>query len=525
MPRARLYFEIDFVGPKETKKHSMTLGSAESIAGWSPLVQARGTDAKVKLVVRGKWIGEDAPKDVATLRMCLALPDTSVMGVPDPKKPNVLVISVDTLRPDHLSHNGYARNTSPNIDALVARGAVFENAYSSAPWTLPSYASLFTGLLPADHRAGVVREREEAWGRDETPVGRTTDHLCADAPTLAEMLSAQGYQTAGLVCNPFLGAASGMARGFQQYTSYQYNSQNGVDLALEWIGGRTGSRWFLFLHVIDPHMPYAPPAGFDTRFAKQAIDELKQPYPPDLTALRAKEPDATTRQMLVDYYDGEIAFTDSQIGRLVEALDAQALLQNTLVVFHSDHGEEFWEHGSCDHGHTQYQELLHVPFALVLPGKIEAGQRIASRVRTLDLLPTVAHYVGFDAPAGIEGKSLVPVLEGKESGDRPSLGEAILHGTREIKSLQSGTQKVIASGAGTNLMFDLAADAGEKRDIAAQTEGPTLKLRAELKAHHDRAKASPCQAAPLVLDDAAKHRLNQIGYGGAGPVSAPPKKP
>jgi arylsulfatase A-like enzyme len=527
-PRERLYFEFDFVGAKATQKSSMTLGFVEAISGWSPLVQARGTDGKVKLVIRGKWVGEavpkDLPKDLPPLRMCLALPDLGVMGAPDENKPNVLVISVDTLRADHLSCYGYSRKTSPNIDALVARGAVFEDAYSSAPWTLPSYGSLFTGLLPADHRAGVVREREDAWGRDETPAGRTTDHLCADVPTLAEMLSAQGYQTAGFVCNPFLGAASGLSRGFQEYTSYQYNSQNGVDLALEWIGGRTKARWFLFLHVIDPHMPYAPPAGFDTRFAKTPIDDLKQ-YPPDLTALRAKEPDAATKQMLVDYYDGEIAFTDAQIGRLVKALDDQALLQNTLVVFHSDHGEEFWEHGSCDHGHTQYQELLHVPFALVLPGKIQAGQRVASRVRTLDLLPTVAQYVGFKAPAGIEGQSLVPVLQGRESADRPCISEGILHGTREIKAIQSGTMKVIASGAGTNVTFDLEKDPGEKQDIAGETEGPTLKIRADLKAHQDKAKARPCQSAPLELDEAARNRLNTIGYGGAGGVPAPSKKP
>src|SRR5262249_1070014 len=151
------------------------------------------------------------------------------------------------------------------------------------------------------------------------------------------------------------------------YTSYQYTAQTGADLALEWISGCRGGRWFAFVHMIDPHWPYAPPAPYDTQFAKHAIDDLKD-WPPELNALRAHVPDDEMKAELIDEYDGEIAFADAQIGRILDALEKQGLLENTLVVFHSDHGEEFWEHGSCDHGHTQYDELLHVPFALVMPG-------------------------------------------------------------------------------------------------------------------------------------------------------------
>ncbi len=522
-PQVRIAFEIDLAGPQRTAKSSVSLGLQEALGGWSPILEQRGSAAAVKLVMRGKWIGDEIPKDLPPLRMCLALGDVSTLGKATPDRPNVLVLSVDTLRADHLSCYGYARKTSPNIDALVGRGVLFERAYSSAPWTLPSYGSLFTGLLPADHRAGIVTQREDAFGTDETPTLLTTEHLCTDVPTLAELMSKRGYQTGAFVCNPFLAAGAGLARGFQQYTSYQYTAQNGVDLALEWIEGCKGGRWFAFVHMIDPHWPYAPPPPYDTQFAKHAIGELKD-WPPELNALRAHVPDDEMKAELVDEYDGEIAFTDAQVGRMLDALEKQGMLENTLIVFHSDHGEEFWEHGSCDHGHSQYDELLRVPFALVLPGKIEAGKRVATRVRTLDLLPTIGAYVGFDAPAGIEGKSLLPVIAGTETKDRDDVAEAILHGPREIKAVLVGKDKLIASGAGTNRVFDLGGDAGEKKDRSGDAAEVVKRLRGMLDAHHAAAKKSACKAAPLELDEAARRRLQGYGYAGSG-KSEPIKKP
>lgn len=519
-PHVRLYFEIDFVGAKETRKHSVTLGFAEAIGGFSAMQFARGGTDATKLTIRGSFIGEDAPNDLTGLRMCLALPTNDVLGKPNEATPNVLVISIDTLRADHLSCYGYARPTSPNIDALVAGGALFERAYSSAPWTLPSYGSLFTGLLPADHRAGVVKEREEAWGRDEAPEKRTTEALRGDVPTLAELLGRRGYQTAGFVSNPFLGTPAGVARGFQSYTSYQYNAQTGVDLALEWINSRPGSRWFVFLHVIDPHMPYAPPKPFDTRFAKRGVDEL-QNWPPDLDTMRRTPPSEEIKTACVDLYDGEIAFVDAQVERLIASLRETGVLDDTLVVLHSDHGEEFWEHGSCDHGHSQYDELLRVPFALVWPKKI-AAQRIGTRVRTLDLLPTLAEIVGFDAPPGIEGKSLVPVLEGRETVDRDGIAEALMHSDRETKAVFVGKDKLIASGTAANQLFDLASDPDEKKDLSSGAAGLIDSMRKRLVDHHERAKASATKSEQLRLDEAAKEKLRATGYAGLG--DPPPRK-
>jgi arylsulfatase A-like enzyme len=536
-PRVRLYFEIDFVGPQgtpeDTRKHSVTLGFSEAVSGWAPMQFVRGGLDATKLTIRGSYIGEDVPTDLPNLRMCLAVPGNEVLGKPDEKTPNVLVISVDTLRPDHLSCYGYERKTSPAIDALVARGALFERAYSSAPWTLPSYGSLFTGMLPADHRAGIVREREEAWGRDVAPEKRTTEVLRGDVPTLAELLAKRGYQTAGFVSNPFLAPAAGVARGFQSYTCYQYNAQTGVDLALEWINARPASRWFVFLHLIDPHMPYAAPKPYDTRFTTRGIDDLKD-WPPDLDTMRRTPPSDEVKQACIDHYDGEIAFVDAQIERLLESLSERGTLNDTLIVLHSDHGEEFWEHGSCDHGHTQYDELLRVPFALVWPGHVPA-KRVATRVRALDLLPTVAELAGFAAPAGIEGKSLLPVLDGRETADRDGIAEALMHSDRETKAVFVGTDKLIATGTATNLLFELGADPAEKNDRASGAAALVESLRKKLVDHQTAARAAAAKAEQLRLDAASRHRIENYGYAGGGeppkkkspqpPQQAAPKKP
>ncbi len=520
-PRARLYFEIDFVGAKETRKHSVTLGFEEARSGWTPMQYVRGGTDATKLTIRGRFLGEDAPTDLTTLRMCLALPSVDVLGKPTFEAPNVLVISIDTLRADHLSCYGYPRQTSPAIDALVAGGALFERAYSSAPWTLPSYGSLFTGMLPADHRAGIVKQREEAFGQDVAPTERTTETLRPDVPTLAELLASRGYQTAGFVSNPFLAPAAGVARGFQSYTGYQYNARVGVDQALEWIQSRPSSRWFVFLHVIDPHMPYAPPKPFDTRFAKKGVDELTN-WPPDLDSMRRSPPSDEIKAACVDLYDGEIAFVDAEIERLLASLREAGTLDDTLVVLHSDHGEEFWEHGSCDHGHTQYDELLRVPFALVWPKGI-AAKRIATRVRTLDLLPTLADICGFKAPAGIEGKSLMPVLAGTETSDRDGIAEALMHSDRETKAIFSGKDKLIATGTATNQLFDMAADPQETNNLAPSSAALVDALRKRLFEHHTSAKAAAAKSQQLRYDEANQRRIKDLGY--TGPGAAPKNRP
>jgi len=521
VPHVRLAFDIDLDGGKTHEKSSVTAGFAEALNGWCPFEAPRGAGDDVKVVIRASFIGENIPKDIEGLRFAVACPDfaarasaEAALAQPPKEKPNVLVISVDTLRADHLGAWGYLRPTSPHIDALIQSGVRFENAYSAAPWTLPSYGSLFTSLLPADHRAGIVTEREDAWGKDETPAKRTTELMRSDVATLAGVLSKAGFQTAAFVNNPFLGSASGVGRGFEQYTSYQYNAKNGVDLALEWTDAHREAPWFLFLHLFDPHMPYAPPKPFDTSFSARGLDDLKD-WSPNLQELRKARPSDEMVKQLVDFYDGEIAFVDDQIGRLLEALRSQGELDNTVIVFHSDHGEEFWEHGSCDHGHSQYDELLHVPLAFVCPGKLLAGLEISTRVRAIDVMPTLLELAGAAIPAGIAGKSLMPVIAKTETADRTSISEAILHGSREIKAILSSRWKLIASGASSNLLFESTTPHfADDKDLAATKRGDVARLRADLTSHQLAAKQAAKSSAPLKFDPAQQSRIKDLGYAG-----------
>jgi arylsulfatase A-like enzyme len=528
VPKGRVLVDIVVTSGKLVRKLPLTVDAAKARTEWEPFEAVVGADDPVHVHIECSFVwGEpEGVPGAKGLRLCVALPSSAATG-PAKAAPNVLVISVDALRADHLGCYGYARPTSPRIDALVAKGVLFEHACSPAPWTLPSYGSLFTALWPAEHRAGIITEREAAWGKDETAKTATPERLRGDVPTLAELFAKRGFTTAALYANPFLGPKAGTDRGFAQYTAYQYNAKNGIDLATQWLDEHSDERFFLFVHLMDPHWPYAPPSPFDGKFGPHKIDDMKS-WPPSLSDLRKNGASDEMKSTLVDLYDGEIAFADSEIGRLLDELDKLELSKNTIVVFHSDHGEEFWEHGGCDHGHSQYEELLRVPLAIVWPARFTPS-RVATRVRTLDVMPTLFELAGIPGgPSDAAGKSLVPVIERRETEDRPALSEGILNGPREIKAWTQGHDKLIASGGSEDRLFDLGADPKELKDRAAQASELRGKLRAELEKHHTNSAQSAQASAKLQLDDEEVQRLKRIGYLGADedkPNASKPPKP
>lgn len=490
--------------------HTATVG--ELARGWTLLpeefVLPKGD---LRLVLSAKVEG-DAPADAALVRAAFAIPlewrDRKAAAA---DAPNVLVLSIDTLRADRLGCYGYDRGTTPNLDKLAAQGVLFERAYSSAPWTLPSYASLFTALLPADHRAGVVTEREDRFGTDEKAPKKTTELLRPDVPTMAERAREQGYATAGFYCNPYIGSGAGVDRGFDRWTRYQHGAKAGTEMAQAWIGAHAAKPWFVFLHLIDPHMPYAPPAPYDERFAGVKVEELRD-WPPALPALRAGADDALKR-LCSDLYDGEVAYADAQLGRLLEALRASGELDNTIVVLHSDHGEEFWEHGGCDHGHALHEELLRVPFAIVWPGRL-APRRVDERVRTLDLFPTLSELLGWGgAHASAEGRSLAPWLKSDaakaERADRDVTAEAILWGDLEQKARIAGRLKYVAAGAGGSV-WEIAGGGS----LLPLHPEQGAELRAWLLERHRRTQAAERPKGVLKLDQGSKNELARIGYAG-----------
>jgi arylsulfatase A-like enzyme len=424
----------------------------------------------------------------------------------------VIVICVDTLRPDHLSAYGYRRATTPVLDALVAEeGILFENAYAPSSWTLPSVASLFTSMDPPQHG---VEDRGRRLGRS--------------VPTLAGAFSGAGWLTAAQVTHIYVSSLFGLDSGFLEFRehSIDWNFGEGLQLraddlnrfVLPWLAHHSRDRFFLYLHYFDPHWDYAAPPPFGSRFTDPAYSGpangswryLREYLPRDRLM-----PPAELAQV-VAHYDGEIAWTDFQLGVVFDALKSWNLWDDTLLVVTSDHGEEFQEHGSVHHIRTLYEEVLRVPLILKLPGGRPAGVRstVPERVRLIDLAPTLGELAGVPVPEGFRGESLVPLLR-DEGPDRPVFAHTVRHSS-DTMCLIEGREKLIwvyTQGAESIELYDLAADPGETRSLAETAPDRAAELRARAAGWFERVSAlRGDDAAPVVLTDRQEEHLKALGY-------------
>jgi arylsulfatase A-like enzyme len=383
--------------------------------------------------------------------------------------PNVVMVAVDTLRPDHLGCYGYERATSPNIDMLARRGVLFENAISQAPWTLPSFGAVFTSLYPTQHGATTTDTRM-----------RTT------FPTLAGILREAGYATAAIINAPVLRPEFGLNRGFEYYDVMPAGVERHADevtgKALEWIDTHRDRPFFMFVHYFDPHLAYSPPAPYDTLFDPNYggpignsfnLDYFSSKTIPNMRDEIALLSRADSSH-IISLYDGEIAFTDRAVGALLGGLAERGLDSNSLIVFLSDHGEEFFDHGGLDHGHSLYHELIHVPLVFCFPEAVRSGGTIPTYARLVDVAPTILDIVAIDRPRHFEGTSLRPLISssgGSKLEDHGLLSpgycysEALRH-NMTLKSVTAYPWKVIYDLAtGDHLAYDLEADPGETLDL------------------------------------------------------------
>jgi arylsulfatase A-like enzyme len=438
-----------------------------------------------------------------------------------PAPPNVVIVSFDTLRADHLSAYGYARETSPEIDRLAAQGVRFARAYAPASWTLPSHVSLFTSQLPSAH--GVRDDRLS---------------LPAEATTLAELLSAAGFQTAGFVSWVYVGARFGLGQGFDVYrelvdaSRLEYASGGGaaragavVDEALRWLADAPRTRpFFLFVHLFDPHIDYAPPPPYDQQFggdpaaADGSYDFVRNLVPYLGKPVAPLSP--AGRERLVALYDGEIRYADAQLGRLLRALEARG--GECLVIVLSDHGEEFGEHGSYEgHGWTLYDEVLHVPLVLRLPHGEAAGTVVEAPVTLLDVAPSVLEVLGLPAHPAFEGQSLLGLARGEPAPrGRLLFAQTDRAGTR-LRAVRGERFKWIevrdAGAAALGLparegreLYDLASDPGEQRALRGEELPVARYLASALEAEEGAARGAV--PVPVELSDAERERLRALGY-------------
>jgi len=428
-------------------------------------------------------------------------------------RPNVIVYLVDTLRADRLGCYGGPRPISPRLDAFSRESVLFENATAASAWTRPSVVSLLTGLNPLRHG---VHER--------------LDRLPAEIATLPGILHADGYQTAAFVSSAVITAQFGFDRGFDVFrqevkeaieatrpTSAWVNEQ-----AFSWLARRDRDRpFFLYLHSLDPHMPYSPPEPYRKRFAPQADPAAGSVA--HVVALRDGQlhPAPHEADDLLALYDTEIAANDEAFGRLLDQLRSVGLWDSTVIVFVSDHGEEFLDHGGWEHGASLYQELLHVPLIVKDARGRGAGRRIAETVRQVDVLPTVLDLLGKAAPQGIDGQSLLPLLSGSPQRSRSPAAFASLDlDGRRLDSVILGRWKLVRTISHDRLpvgeeLYDVAADPLERTNRATTNRDPAALLAGLLqRAERDGGRATAPGQVPL--DSELEKELRALGYGSRG---------
>jgi len=437
-------------------------------------------------------------------------------------RPNILLYVIDTLRADHLGCFGYALPTSPHIDALAADGILWTNVVAQASWTTPATASILTGLDPLAHQA--------------TRVGLRINPA---VQTLAERLAAAGYRTGAFVTNLNVAGHLGFERGFQDFTylpeeltrpTLHVLSDELNRAVVPWLEQRDPRPFFLYVHASDPHAPYTPPV----ELAEQLAHGAALPFPVIEDGVRRfrGEPKPSARDDLaglVALYDGEVRFTDESFGQLLAELDRLGLSGGTVVVLAADHGEEFYDHGGFEHGHTLYDELLHVPLVLRLPSHRGGGQRSSRLVRQIDIAPTLLDLAGVGGADSLPGESLVEggaepvVAPGNPDAPIEVLSQSSLG--PELAAITSDSWKVIevtSHGSDDFRVYDRDKDRRETTDLAGAHPvlvGYARQRLTEWRSNRPRPKhGAPVAPAPTI-DPATRDKLRALGYLGTTPES------
>jgi len=417
-------------------------------------------------------------------------------------RPNILLISVDTLRASHLSSNGYARPTSPFIDSLAEQGVRFERAYATSSWTTPSVVSMLSSTYQNRHGMGARMLGVPAvWSR-----------IPQELPNLAESLKRRGYRTFGLVANTNLSAERGFDRGFDRFECLGMVDLDDVERTLTpWLDeiGRGPGPWFLWLHMLDPHAPYRARRpwieSFDDEFSNYGwLDSLAS------ETFSKLAPRMQPRQLDVirAVYDSEIRDTDEFLRRLFDRLEGA---HGAFVLFTSDHGEEFLEHGGTLHGRTLFEESIRIPFIVRLPDRRLAGTVVEQAVSLVDVLPTILGAAGVEPDERAAGVNLI----GRRGVSVP-LGRTVvaelLRGVPERAAID-GRWKFISKGERTEL-YDLEQDPGETTNLASADPQRVKKFRAALIAFEQKNSPVTATSEKIEITPEQLEALRALGYVG-----------
>ncbi|MGE5648222.1 MAG: sulfatase-like hydrolase/transferase [Acidobacteriota bacterium] len=393
---------------------------------------------------------------------------------------NVVVVTVDTLRASRLHCYGNDKIETPTFDRLAQKGVLFESAVAQTPLTPPSHASIFTGLYPNVHQV------------------RNTGGfaLQPSSVTLATLLQKQGWDTAAFIGASVLKKTFGLNQGFTVYDDQMPKAEESreereyperkagivVDHALAWLNAQSGKPFLLWVHLYDPHMPWEPPSPFREKYKN-------------------------------DLYDGEVAYTDQQLGRLLDGVAKKSPADKTLVVVLADHGESLGDHGEFSHGVFLYDATVRIPFLMNGPG-VPAGLRVKHQARTVDVLPTVMDLLGGKAPAAAQGVSLVPAFSGKDPGATYSYEETLYSkinmGWAELRGIRTARWKYIR--APKPELYDLAQDPGEKTNVIESHPKEFRELESQLKTLSRTGKGDTEKVTANVMDKQSMEQLKSLGY-------------
>lgn len=430
-----------------------------------------------------------------------------------PKGPNIILILVDTLRADHLGSYGYSRDTSPNIDKLAQNGVIFTNAYSNAPWTKPSVASIFSSLYPNVHKAI-----------------NTGNVLPEGVLTIAEIMKNEGYYTAFLNSgNPTIGRKFNFHQGFDHYSHpIRVDLENAkvlTDKLLPLITKLQKKKFFIYLHYMDTHVPYNK-NKYNNLFINTDNKHGFGPGEVDSWKVRAltssDKLSNADKDYLIALYDGQIRFVDSNIKKIIRALKDKNILEDTLVILTSDHGEEFWEHDNYEHGHTLYNELLHVPLIIYGSHKVKPGE-VKERIRLIDLFPTILEMANIDDNMlMVQGKSIFKTLSDNKS-KLPVFSMGTFFGDEKYSLIEGNNKIILNTGNEENKnklegkrskdfieLYDSDEDPFEKNNLSDSESDVIAQLQEKL--YKFKNAESPFENFEIEIDEELKERLKSLGY-------------
>jgi arylsulfatase A-like enzyme len=454
--------------------------------------------------------------------------------------------------------------TTPNLDRFSREGVVFKNAYAANSWTLPSHASIFTGLYPSKHGADHTSDslHGEAGQKQEyldwyKLLSRNFTKLSKEHQALAEILSAGGYRTAGIIGGIFCNSIFGLSRGFDYYddevpsfnikfflvyqvidrvfslndffTQYGYLGKRiAADLnnsAFKWLEKNHEHPFFLFINYMDAHTPYLPPSQYERYFGKDSKNFIVSHYGKDNPSFITAETNLIQtvlygshqltpeeREHIVNLYDGGIHFIDYSLGTLFDKLKNLKVYDNTMIIITSDHGEAFGEHNHMEHGRTLYEEVLRVPLIIKYPSAYHQRGVVEKRVSLVDLMPTILSFLGSPVPAGIDGEVL-------ENSNHPVIAELMMgiakkrdNRVRDLRAIYQGQEKYIWASNGSNELYNLKKDPQEEENLVKKFPQRVEAMERALRDWLASVKPATTERERVTINKTTEEKLRALGY-------------